>query len=200
MIEAHLLFCTACLCLFTNYNLFLQRGDPLAHKVFSMTKELIRKIAPRFLQTSCYHGEDITDEDIQRLNKLFKEGDTDQTQYNTVPEAKIAFYRESLRYVLDKMDMSCYFWGQAVWTDFFNKDSANWSHVEYFLNTFINVLPNDDEKMDRLYEEFTDYKTLSISDLPDTALADALTASYEDHDKYCLDIIWYNLYQMKSLI
>ena len=68
-----------------------------------MTKELIRKIASRFLKTSCYHGEDITDGDIidnadnylplnevfigfstrQKLKKLFKEGDIDQTQYNT---------------------------------------------------------------------------------------------------------------------
>ena len=45
----------------------------------------------------------------QKLNKLFKEGDIDQAQYNTVPKAAIAFYRESLRYVLDKMDMSCSF-------------------------------------------------------------------------------------------
>ena len=151
--EVHLLFYTACLPLFTNYNLFLQRGDPLAHKVYPMTKELIRKIASRFLKTSCYHGEDIIDEGIiddadnylpfdevcigfstrQKLNKLFKERDIDQTQYNTVPEAAIAFYRESLRYVLDRMDMSCYFWRQAVWIDFFSKDSAKWSHVEYFI-------------------------------------------------------------------
>ena len=62
--EVHLLFYTACLPLFTNYNLFLQRGDPLAHKVYPMTKELIRKIASCFLKTSCYHGEDIIDEDI----------------------------------------------------------------------------------------------------------------------------------------
>ena len=82
-----------------------------------MTKELIRKIASRFLETSCYHGEDIIDEDIiadvdnyfpldevfigfltrQRRNKLFKEGGIDQAQYNTVPEAAITFYRESLR-------------------------------------------------------------------------------------------------------
>ena len=51
-----------------------------------------------------------------------------------------------------------------------------------------------------MYEEFTDYKTLSISELPDTVLADALIVSYEDHDEYRLDIIWYHLCQMKSLI
>ena len=128
--EVHLLFYTVCLPLFMNYKLFLQRGDPQAHKVYPMTKELIRKTISHFLKTSCYHGEDIIDEIIiddadnylpldevfigfstrQKLNKLFKEGDIDQTQYNSVPEAAISVYRESLRYVLDKMDMSCSFW------------------------------------------------------------------------------------------
>ena len=126
--EVYSLFYTACLPLFTNHNLFLQRDDPLAQKVYPMAKELIRKIASCFLKTSCYHGEGIIDEYIiddadnylpldevfigfstrQKLNKLFK-GDIDQTQYNTVPKAAIALYRESLRYVLDKMDMSCCF-------------------------------------------------------------------------------------------
>ena len=87
------------------------------------------------------------------------------------------------KHVLDKMDMPCSFWQQAVWIDFFNKGSSKWSHVEYFLNTFSNVLPNDDEKSDHLYEEFTHYKGISISKLPDTDLTDAPIASYEDHDE-----------------
>ena len=41
--EVHLLFYTVCLPLFMNYKLFLQRGDPQAHKFYPMTKELIRK-------------------------------------------------------------------------------------------------------------------------------------------------------------
>ena len=51
-----------------------------------------------------------------------------------------------------------------------------------------------------MYEEFTDFKIFSISEPSDTALTDALIASYEDHDEYRLDTIWYHLYQMKSLI
>ena len=39
-----------------------------------------------------------------------------------------------------------------------------------------------------------------MKNLPDTALTDALIASYEDHDEYHLDTIWYHLYQMESLI
>ena len=62
--EVLLLFYTACLPLFTSSKFFLWRANPLAHKVYPMSKELIRKIASRFLEKSCYHGEDIIDEDI----------------------------------------------------------------------------------------------------------------------------------------
>ena len=43
--EVHIAFFTAALPIFTNYNKFLQRNDPLPHKVLHMTKSLARKIA-----------------------------------------------------------------------------------------------------------------------------------------------------------
>ena len=52
--EVHLYFYTSALPLFTNYNLFLQRGDPLAHKVYPMTKELHKKIAIRFMKPDAF--------------------------------------------------------------------------------------------------------------------------------------------------
>ena len=48
--EAHIEFFSAALPLFTSYNLFLQRSDPLAHLVYPMTKSLIEKIGKRFLK------------------------------------------------------------------------------------------------------------------------------------------------------
>ena len=47
--EVHVAFFTAALPVFTNYNKFLQRNDPLPHKVLPMTKSLARKIARRFI-------------------------------------------------------------------------------------------------------------------------------------------------------
>ena len=44
------------------------------------------------------------------------------------------------------------FGDKQSWLTFSNKGSSEWSYVEYFLNTLSNVLPNDDEKIDRLYE------------------------------------------------
>ena len=47
--EVHVAFFTAALPIFTNYNKFLQRNDPLPRKVLPMTKSLARKIAGRFI-------------------------------------------------------------------------------------------------------------------------------------------------------
>ena len=215
--ESHLMFYSSCLPMFTHYNLFLQRGDPLAHKVYPVTKSLVKKIGSRFLDPSCFVEGTVTEEIIddeenylpleevfiglltrKKLKKLFFEGDINKTQYNLIPKAAIAFYRESLRYVLNKMDMKSSFWSHAVWIDFFNRSKAKWPDVEYFVNNFSSVLQYDSKEIDDLYSEFFDYKTLSITELPDDALTDALIAEGEDSDEYRMDIIWYHLYQMKS--
>ena len=58
--EVQLYFCTSVLPLFTNYNLFLQRRDPLTHKVYPMTKELHQKIAIEFMKPDAFQVNDIT--------------------------------------------------------------------------------------------------------------------------------------------
>ena len=53
------------------------------------------------------------------LKKLFNDGEIDKLQYDNVLEAARAFYKESLRCVIKKMDMTDAFWNHAVWVDFF---------------------------------------------------------------------------------
>ena len=43
--------------IFTSYSKFLQRGHPLSHKVYPLTKELIKKISMRFLKTDIIREE-----------------------------------------------------------------------------------------------------------------------------------------------
>ena len=52
--EVRLSFYASTLSILTNYNLFLQRGDPLAQKVYPVTNELTRKLAMRFMLPECY--------------------------------------------------------------------------------------------------------------------------------------------------
>ena len=62
--EVHLYFYPSVLLVFANYNLFLQRGDPLAHKVNPVINELTRKLTMRFMLPKCYQGQRLVKIDI----------------------------------------------------------------------------------------------------------------------------------------
>ena len=111
--EVHLSFYSSALSIFTNYNLFLQRGHPLAHKVYPVTNELTRKFAMRFMLPECYQGQRQVTIDMleyednylplnevfvgfntkQMLKKLFNDGSIDQNEYDKVLKAAVAFYK-----------------------------------------------------------------------------------------------------------
>ena len=132
------------------------------------------------------------------LKKLFNGGEIDKLQYNNVLEAGRALYKESLRYVVKKIDMIDTLWKHAVWVDFFSRETAKWTDIEYFISRFEGIIQFDNQEIDMLYEEFVDYKTLSINDLLEDVLTDAVTQENKNLDEYRIYIIWYYLYQMKS--
>ena len=68
---------------------------------------------------------------------------------------------------------------------------ANWSDAQYFLLNFKNILEFHDQDKERLYEEFIDYKTIAIGELPDQALTDVVIQENDVADEYCMDLIWY---------
>ena len=64
--------------------------------------------------------------------------------------------------MLLKKWMTDRFWSHAVWMDFFNRETAKWTAIEYFISKFEGIIQFDNQETDMLYEEFVDYKTLSI--------------------------------------
>ena len=91
--------------------------------MFGTTKSLIKKIAIRFLKPQLV--DNITDKapDDEKnyvrqanvfigfltknlLNKKFNDGDISQMHYEKFMNALVAFFRESLRYILLKIDMA----------------------------------------------------------------------------------------------
>ena len=108
------------------------------------------------------------------FKKLFNDSKIDKLQYNNTLEAAYAFYKESLRYVIKKMDITDTFWKHAVWMDFFGSETAKWTDIKYFISRFEGILQFDNQEIDILYEEFVDYKTLSINELLEDALTDAV--------------------------
>ena len=87
------------------------------------------------------------------------------------------------------MDMSDTFRNHAVWVDFFSRETAKWTDIEYFISRFEGILQFDNQEIEMLYEEFVDYKTLSINELPEDALTDAVIQENKNSDEYRIDII-----------
>ena len=61
------------------------------------------------------------------LQNLFEEGEITVVERNKVLEAAQGFYEDSLKYVLQKIQVAVGFWNNAIWIDFCNERKANWS-------------------------------------------------------------------------
>ena len=133
MTPIHLSFFSSALNVFTTYNKFLQRSDPLSYKVYPVTEDLVRRLAVHNLtpqaikngvsleslnDSTCYLPLFCGFSTKNLMDKMLREGDITQTQYNTCLRGAQAFYEESLEYLLTKMDMSEPLWFYACWVDF----------------------------------------------------------------------------------
>ena len=134
------------------------------------------------------------------LNKKVNDSEVSLATRNKFLNAVISFYRISLRYTLLKMNVDSTFWEMAQWIDFGSRHDAKWSHVEYFVQKYEGILQYDTQEMDKLYEEFVDYKTLTDSEMPAAAWEDAVIREYEDGtSEYRIDTLWYYIQSLRSL-
>ena len=211
--EVHVAFFTVALLIFTNYNKLLQRNDPLPHEVLSMTKSLACKIAGRFIlrdklqsdiTINLIENEDnyVSLKDVflglmtkSKLHDLLENGDLSEVQYGKFIVVAIEFYKVSLKYILEKMNVEALFWKHAVWDDFEERANANWSDCEFFALKFA-VLGFHEEKLELLYEQFHEYKTINDAKLPDEAYEEG--ASDGNKKETRADVIWYYLQKMRS--
>ena len=63
------------------------------------------------------------------------------------------------------MDVDSSFWEMAQWIDFQSHQYAKWSHAEYFVEKYKGIFRYDNYEVEKLFEEFIDFKSLSDSEL-----------------------------------
>ena len=78
------------------------------------------------------------------LRKKVGDGDLSVGQQDKFIKSTKAFYRESLRHTLLKMNVDSSFWESAQWIDFESGQNVKWSHVEYFVEKYKGILQYDD--------------------------------------------------------
>ena len=79
------------------------------------------------------------------------------------------------------------------------KRGPSWSDVEYFVLYFKSQLQFDAQETNILYEQFIDFQMLSTDELSVNALTDVMLHEFDDGNVR-MDVIWYNLRQMRSPI
>ena len=180
-----------------------------------MTQSLIKKIASCFLKREVLSNvtvKNVQDESnyvplkdmhvgfntMLLLRRLFNEGDIDQAQSDKFLLSAQSFYKESLLYVLNKMDSKHDFWIHDVWINFFNRENAHWDDVNYFVERYESILNFDEYSYELLYDQFHEYKLVNENEIK---LEEAIISEYDDGSKdYRMDTIWYMLNNLKSLI
>ena len=124
------------------------------------------------------------------LRKKVEDGDLSEGQRDKFSETAVVFYTENLQYTLLKMGVDSSFWEIAQWIDFQSRQDAKWSQVEYFVEKYKGFLQYNDYEMEKLFEEFIDFKSLSDSEVSSAAWKDAIVTEYNDGSKeYRIDTL-----------
>ena len=88
------------------------------------------------------------------------------------------------------MDVNFNFWETAQFIDFQSCQDVKWSHVEYFLEKYKEILQYDDYEMEKLFEEFIDLEFSSDSELSSAAWEDVNIREYDGGSKeYRIDAL-----------
>ena len=218
LLEPILMFHSASISLFTNFNKLLQRDEPTIHILLDAMNSLAKKLASRILLPSIVKDNaikdlDLDDEEIFKatdqiflgglvktnLSKLINDGDIGMSDYTKVFDAAHYYFKHALKYMQQKFPLSDDLLMNAKWIDVSDRIAGNWSNVEYFLQRYplLSSIPQDE-----LYDEYFDYQTLKDSEIGTQAWEEAKIIDCEENGvptvfHYRVDVLWWHIANMK---
>lgn len=219
LLEPVLLFSSASIQLFTQFNQLLQRSEPTVHVLQTSMLALVKEIAnpivkPEVLVHVKTTYIDLNDGEMfiehhnvylgattkHTLNKLLNEGDITETNYNKFFCAAHCYFKSSLAYILGKFPLREELIQNAIWINILQRNEAVWQNVEYFYDRFDAIF--HEIPVDALFEEFCDYRSLTDSDIVVDAwqaanVVDAIESGAEVFH-YRVDILQWYIGHMKQ--
>ena len=182
ILEPVLLFHSVFIQLFTHFNKLLQRSQSTIHILHSEIVTLAKKIASCIVKPQCIKDNeifdlDLEDEDIfkppqsiflggmtkRTLDKLLNEGDILDAVYLKSFTAAKGYFTESLRYILEKFPVQNELVMNAIWINTPDRIQVMWENVQYFYDRYDSLFGGI--PIDKLFEEFSDYQTLSDDEI-----------------------------------
>ena len=218
LLEPILMFHSASISLFTNFNKLLQRDKPTIHILLDAMNSLAKKLAscillPSIVKDNAIKDLDLDDEEISKatdqiflgrlaktnLSKLINDGGIGMSDYTKVFDAAHYYFKHALKYMQQKFPLSDDLLMNAKWIDVSDRIAGNWSNVEYFLQRYplLYSIPQDE-----LYDEYFDYQTLKDSEIGTQAWEEAKIIDCEENGvptvfHYRVDVLWWHIANMK---
>ena len=192
MTEIHLLFFQSTIAMFTKFNRFLQREDPLLYLMNTQMEAFMQKLAAKFVKPEkiMAHKQvkgslkslDISldnqkqDESLSigmvtkaKLRKLLNDGDIDLQSVDKFYDGVRAFYKISFAYCTKWLPLDNTLLKNCVFVDFEQRNVCSMENVEGVLTALWHIhtdLINNSRAMDTLEEEFLVYQTMARTDIP----------------------------------
>ena len=212
--EVVLLFHHASIPLFTTFNKLLQSQEPIIHMLHTSITRLARTLANRIikpvvLRDTAVEELDLSDPTIYKekptihlggttkfkLQKLLNDGDISERQHVAVFDAAQAYFKTALNYILTKFPLSNEVIIHAKWIDVGGRIDAEWEDVEFFINSFKPSF--EDISPDRVFDEFSDYQTISDECIDKKSFEEAKITDGEENGEelfhYRQDILWWHI-------
>ena len=132
------------------------------------------------------------------MRKLLNDSDIVEAEYNKVFTAAQEYFKEGLKYNLQKFPISDEVFQNSKCIDIQRRSDAKWESIDFFVAKFNSIFTSMD--MDRLYDEFCDYKTLTDEEIGSHAWnkAKVIDGSVGDQElfHYRVDTLWWHLGHM----
>ena len=221
ILEPVILFHSASIQLFTNFNKLLQREEPTIHILQDAMLSLAKKLASRIVLPTVVRDQAVTEINLEddeifkpksqifmggltktTLLKLLNDGDISQLIYDKMFDAAHCYFKYALMYIQQKFPLNSELLANARWIDVSKRIESKWESVEYFLERYSNLLI--DIPHDALFDEFSDYQTLTDNEIGKAAWEEAkVIESESDEDgsppvyHYRVDVLWWHIANLK---
>jgi len=219
MTEYYCFFIHACLPVFVNFNLLLQRADPVIPLMYDAMIDLVTVLLNRVLlpnvakqfksNPSKTFSDFVTNTDNQldndslfigfglrrKLLKALDDGDITDLQYQQFLNAARAFNVDGALYSLKVLPIDDLVLKHAGMFDLAQKSKFTFSSVEYFFQRFKSYIPVPDCDIPTLETEFVLYQSLQFDDLSKVAKDEACIRVSVTQDNeavtYRADVLWH---------
>jgi hypothetical protein len=218
--ECYLLFVHACLPVFVNFNLLLQREDPILPLMYEAMLDVIVILLSRFLKPELVSqfranpekkfdgiirdpANQLDDSKIHlgfglrgKLTKALDEGDVTEIQYKEFLAAGKAFHIEGAIYAIKVLPFDDAILKHAGFVDFLQKNKFSLESVDFIVERFQPYLNIPDTELPLLETEFALYQALEINMLSQKALKEAsvrvcILDGKSETVTYRHDVLWY---------